>query len=58
MLRWSVIFLILGLIAGVLGFTTVAGAALGIAQILFYIFVALFVIFLLLGLFVVKKITK
>ncbi|HEY1633052.1 MAG TPA: DUF1328 domain-containing protein [Rhizomicrobium sp.] len=50
MLRWAVIFLILGLVAAALGFTNVAGASIDIAKILFFIFVAIFVIFLVLGL--------
>ena len=35
MLNWSITFLIIGLIAGVLGFTGVAGAATQIAWVLF-----------------------
>lgn len=58
MLRWSLTFLVFGLIAALLGFTNVAGTAIGIAQILFYIFAALFVLTLLMGLFVANKITK
>lgn len=50
MIKWAIIFLVLGLIAGLLGFTGIAGAAIGIAKILFFIAVALFVIFLVLGL--------
>lgn len=44
MLGWALTFLVVALIAGVLGFTTVAGAAIEIAKILFYVFVVLFVI--------------
>lgn len=44
MLRWALIFLVVALIAAVLGFTTIAGAAMGVAKILFWIFAALFVI--------------
>ena len=44
MLRWALIFLVVALILGVLGFTSIAGAAIGIAKLLFYIFVALFLI--------------
>jgi uncharacterized membrane protein YtjA (UPF0391 family) len=58
MLRWSLTFLVFGLIAALLGFTNVAGTAIGIAQVLFYIFAVLFVLTLLMGLFVAKKITK
>jgi uncharacterized membrane protein YtjA (UPF0391 family) len=57
MLRWAIIFLILGLIAGALGFTGVAGASIAIAKILFFIFIAIFVVFLVLGLTVARKAT-
>ena len=33
MLRWAVIFLIIGLVAGILGFTGIAGASFAIAKI-------------------------
>jgi uncharacterized membrane protein YtjA (UPF0391 family) len=49
MLRWALIFLVLGLVAALFGFTSIAGAAIGIAKILFYVFLALFVIALLVG---------
>ena len=42
MLGWTLMFLIIALVAGVLGFTSIAGAAAGIAQILFVIFLVLF----------------
>ena len=44
MLRYALIFLVVALIAGALGFGGVAGAASSIAVILFYIFIALFVV--------------
>jgi uncharacterized membrane protein YtjA (UPF0391 family) len=56
MLRWAVIFLILGLVAAALGFTNIAGASIDIAKILFFIFVAIFVIFLVLGLVAGRKV--
>lgn len=58
MLRWAFIFFIFGLIAAVLGFTTVAGTAIGIAKFLFFVFAVLFVITLLAGIFLAKKLTK
>ncbi len=58
MLRWALIFLVFGLIAGLLGFTSVAGTAIGIAKVLFYILLALFLVTLLLGLFAANKISK
>ncbi|WP_293677881.1 DUF1328 domain-containing protein [uncultured Phenylobacterium sp.] len=44
MLGWALTFLVVALIAGVLGFTSVAGAAMGIAKILFWVFLILFVV--------------
>jgi uncharacterized membrane protein YtjA (UPF0391 family) len=49
MLNWSITFLVIGLIAAVLGFTGVAGAATQIAWILFVVFVVLFIASLLMG---------
>jgi uncharacterized membrane protein YtjA (UPF0391 family) len=49
MLSWSVFFLIIALAAALLGFSTIAGAAAGIAKTLFGIFLVLFVISLFLG---------
>ncbi len=49
MLRWALIFLVLGLVAALFGFTSVAGTAIGIAKILFYIFLGLFLVSLLIG---------
>jgi uncharacterized membrane protein YtjA (UPF0391 family) len=47
MLRWALAFLIVALIAAALGFTGIAGASAGIAQILFWLFVAVFLVMLL-----------
>ena len=44
MLRWALIFLVIAMIAAALGFTGVYVAAAGIAKLLFYIFVVLFVV--------------
>ena len=44
MLRWALIFLVVALVAAVLGFTSIAGAAIDVAKILFWIFAVLFVI--------------
>jgi uncharacterized membrane protein YtjA (UPF0391 family) len=49
MLHYAVIFLIIALIAGVLGFGGIAGASVGIAKILFTIFIILFVATLIFG---------
>ena len=57
MLRWAVIFLIISLIAAAFGFAGVSTAAAGIAKVLFFIFIALFVIALIGGLALGKKIS-
>jgi uncharacterized membrane protein YtjA (UPF0391 family) len=49
MLRYSLIFLLVALIAGVFGFTTVAGSAYLVAKILFFVFLVLFVVSLFMG---------
>ena len=49
MLYYSLLFLIIALVAGVLGFTTVAGTAYVAAKILFFVFLILFVVSLLVG---------
>lgn len=55
MLRWAFAFLILALIAGVLGFTGVAGNSMAIARILFYIFVVVFLVTFILNLITGKR---
>lgn len=44
MLGWALTFLVVALIAAVLGFTTIAGTAMAVAKILFYIFLVLFLV--------------
>lgn len=49
MLRWSILFLVVALIAGLFGFFDVAGTSYYIAKVLFVVFLVLFVVSLLLG---------
>lgn len=49
MLGWAVTFLIIALIAGVLGFGGIAVASVEIAKIIFFVFIALFLIAALMG---------
>jgi uncharacterized membrane protein YtjA (UPF0391 family) len=49
MLHYAWIFLVIAIIAAVFGFGGVASAAAGIAKVLFFIFLAIFVISLLMG---------
>ncbi len=44
MLYWALIFFVLALIAGLFGFGGIAAASASIAQILFFIFLGVFVI--------------
>ena len=44
MLGWALTFLVVALIAAVFGFGGIASASAGIAQILFFVFLLLFVI--------------
>jgi uncharacterized membrane protein YtjA (UPF0391 family) len=49
MLYWAVVFAVLAMVAGVLGFGGFAGSLAFLAKMLLFIFLALFVISLLLG---------
>ena len=49
MLNWVVIFFVVAIVAGLLGFTKIAGSSMQIAKILFFIFIILAVIFFLTG---------
>ena len=44
MLSWALTFLVIAIIAGVLGFGLIAGTSAWIAQICFYVFLVLFII--------------
>jgi uncharacterized membrane protein YtjA (UPF0391 family) len=50
MLRYAVVFFIVALIAAAFGFLGIAAAAVGIARLLFYVFLILFLISLIGGL--------
>ncbi len=50
MLYWAAVFFIIALVAAIFGFGGVAEASLGIAKVLFFIFIILFIISLVVGL--------
>jgi uncharacterized membrane protein YtjA (UPF0391 family) len=50
-IKWAIIFFIVSVVAGFFGFTEVAAGAKGIAKILFYIALAIFLIVLIFGVF-------
>ncbi len=58
MLKWALIFAVISLVAGILGFSGIAAGAATFAKVLFFLFLALVVVFLVLGLFVVKTVDK
>jgi uncharacterized membrane protein YtjA (UPF0391 family) len=49
MLSWAITFLVLAVVAALFGFGIIASAFAGIAQIIFFVFIALFVLSLLFG---------
>jgi uncharacterized membrane protein YtjA (UPF0391 family) len=57
MLKTALIFLVLGVVLAALGFGGIGGAFVGIAKILFFIAIAVFLIFLVLGITAAKKVT-
>jgi uncharacterized membrane protein YtjA (UPF0391 family) len=56
-LKWAAIFFVIALIAGAFGFSGISEGASDIAQFLFYIFLAICIVMVLIGVFVAKKIT-
>jgi len=51
MLVWAAIFFIIAIVAGIFGFRSVEGAATQVAKVLFFLFLVIFIISLLMGLF-------
>ena len=49
MINWAITFLVIALIAAVLGFGGIAGTAVGLAKILFFVFIVLFIVSYLMG---------
>jgi uncharacterized membrane protein YtjA (UPF0391 family) len=49
MLNWAVTFFVIAIIAAVLGFTSIAGSAIDIAKILFFVFLVLAVVSFIFG---------
>ena len=56
MLHMAIVFLVIGLISAVLGFTTIAGASFAIAKFLAGLFLLMFVVFLIIAVTAAKKI--
>ena len=56
MLHMALVFLVIGLVAALLGFTTIAGASIAIAKFLAALFLILFLVFLIVGLSAARRI--
>jgi len=56
MLHMALVFLVIGVIAALLGFTTIAGASFAVAKFLAGLFLLLFLIFLIIGLSAARRI--
>jgi uncharacterized membrane protein YtjA (UPF0391 family) len=56
MLHMALVFLVIGIIAALLGFTSIAGASFAIAKLLAGLFLLLFVVFLVVGLMAARRI--
>jgi uncharacterized membrane protein YtjA (UPF0391 family) len=50
MLKWALVFFLVSVVAGIFGFTNIAAGAATIAKWLFFIAIAIFAVFLVLGL--------
>ncbi|HKU53216.1 MAG TPA: DUF1328 domain-containing protein [Nitrospira sp.] len=56
MLKWAFIFFVVALVAAAFGFTGIAAGAASIAKILFYLFLGIFVVLLIAGIIVGRKV--
>jgi len=57
MIKWALIFLVAALVLGLLGFGGLAGAAMGIAKILFVIVLVVALAMFLLGATIYRRVT-
>ncbi len=58
MLQFALLFLVIGIVTGLLGFTSIAGASFAIAKFLAGLFLLLFVVFLILAIAGVRKVVR
>jgi uncharacterized membrane protein YtjA (UPF0391 family) len=54
----ALVFLVIGVLTALLGFTTIAGASIAIAKFLAGLFLVLFLIFLIVGLSAARRIVE
>lgn len=56
-LKWAAVFFVIAMVAAAFGFTGIADSASDLAEILFYIFLAIFFTFVVSGVVVARKLT-
>jgi uncharacterized membrane protein YtjA (UPF0391 family) len=56
LLKWALIFFLISIVAAVFGFGGIAVASADIARILFFIFAVIFVVLLVLGLTIARRV--
>jgi uncharacterized membrane protein YtjA (UPF0391 family) len=56
MLYWAAVFFVVAIVAGILGFGGIATAAAGIAKLLFWFFLIIFLVTLIAGFIVGRKV--
>jgi uncharacterized membrane protein YtjA (UPF0391 family) len=56
MLHMAVVFLVVGIIAALLGFTTIAGASFAVAKFLAGLFLLLFLVFMIIAIVTARRI--
>jgi uncharacterized membrane protein YtjA (UPF0391 family) len=49
LLKWALLFFVISVVAGILGFTDISAASADVARFLFYVFVVIFLVLLVLG---------
>lgn len=55
LLKWALIMLLVSVVAALFGFTDLSAASADVARVLFYIFLVIFLVLLLLGLFALRR---
>jgi len=58
MIKWAIIFALISVVAGILGFTGISADSAAVAKVLFFIALAIFVVLLIAGLVVSKKLSE
>lgn len=56
LLKWALIFFLISIVAAVFGFTGISVASADVARILFYIFLVIFLVLLVLGLTIARRV--